>query len=897
MKKITSFFLLFLVCACVQAQTVVTDNFPGTSLSVNWVVSLGGYTVADNTVTPNGDQQTLAYYPTAASSNDQFSCQVFQSWNIAGAAQGPVVRGSANSGYLAQWGTTNGTPQINLQTFSSGSYPFAGPVFPATVGHTYCVSAVGSVITITDNGAPIYTVTDTTLTTGSPGMSGYSNTSGSPGGVWTAGNGDVPPAFVPSVTTIPTQLTNVAVSVVGYRTNWTSGTTFSMSGVTGSTVSSATFVDATHFNLTINTGDASGIATLSDSTDGYGASMNIRASTTWYIRPDGGGRYDANRVSAGFTGSDIGCDGLGDAAYPGSGTNQHCAYNDYRFLWDDQTSAGIGQWVIFGGDTLLLRGCVVASYNPTTACRVGFNQGDSNNDVWCVGGTGNGTCGNPIFPSGTPSRHTRILGQNYANCSVGNQVDKTKLTEIYGGYGLGTPMYLGSAQYVDVQCLSITRHSQCITVGPSGSRVPSSCSTQIPIDDYDSEGIVTDQQTHDVYLQDLWVHGHTDSGIRGPDGGVITAQRVDIAYNSQSGWNFDDGCACSAIGQGRPSLNTTWNFYHSTIEWNGCNQEYPATDPIPVISCYAQSTAGYGDGVGTPADYGMTSDIEYSIFIYNTQDGLDLGHNDTESWCLNGQCFLTIINSYGFANMGGAIKWGAAFTTQNVVNNLMVSNGWRMSQPITGLNPNVTNNTGLVGGDMCRAGDGISFNFLSSSFVTFSDNTVVNYCPTSYDVQCNDSVNCDGTVFNFQNNITIGYDNPSTYDAGGQPPGPGGLGFGVNPPGTYNHTNNVWYHLRNCPGLNTGETCDNPQLVNQPTGQGVDFVESELDVFLTLANFYPSTGSIAIAGGVFIPSITIDYAGNLRPNPPSMGALEPFSAPPSSMSIEGAASTNGVIIQ
>jgi hypothetical protein len=68
--------------------------------------------------------------------------------------------------------------------------------------------------------------------------------------------------------------------------------------------------------------------------------------TTWYIRTDGGTRYSAN-VTTGQ------CDGKADSAYPGTGTNQHCAFNDFRYLWDDNSGAvGSGAWVIAGGDTL-----------------------------------------------------------------------------------------------------------------------------------------------------------------------------------------------------------------------------------------------------------------------------------------------------------------------------------------------------------------------------------------------------------------------------------------------------------------------------------------------------------------------------------------------------------------
>src|SRR5581483_4418503 len=72
---------------------------------------------------------------------------------------------------------------------------------------------------------------------------------------------------------------------------------------------------------------------------------------TWYVRPDGGTRYSINMPNGQ-------CDGTADAPYPGSGTNKHCAYNDFRYMWDDRSGrVGSGAWVIAGGDTVLIRGC------------------------------------------------------------------------------------------------------------------------------------------------------------------------------------------------------------------------------------------------------------------------------------------------------------------------------------------------------------------------------------------------------------------------------------------------------------------------------------------------------------------------------------------------------------
>src|SRR5260370_38367176 len=68
---------------------------------------------------------------------------------------------------------------------------------------------------------------------------------------------------------------------------------------------------------------------------------------TWYVRHDGGTRYSANARKGQ-------CDGKADAAYRGSGTNQHCAFKDYGYLWDDQ-SYNNDAWEIAGGDNGVLQ--------------------------------------------------------------------------------------------------------------------------------------------------------------------------------------------------------------------------------------------------------------------------------------------------------------------------------------------------------------------------------------------------------------------------------------------------------------------------------------------------------------------------------------------------------------
>ena len=514
-------------------------------------------------------------------------------------------------------------------------------------------------------------------------------------------------------------------------------------------------------------------------------------SETWYVRRDGGTRY-SSRATKGQ------CDGKADAPYGGKGVNQHCAFGDFRYLWDDQ-SYGNDAWVIAGGDTVIVR---------DGPWRIGFDAatGKGAGYTWCVGGQGPYACSNPTIPAGTPEHHTRILGENYASCSNGNITDRSKLTQIFGGFGVWSAFNLSDARYVDVQCLEITSHAKCVNHGDPA--LPKSCHTGTPLDDYDSVGISTNAHTHDVFLQDLWIHGHTDRGVKGPIGGLVSCVRCDIAYNGMAGWDFDDG-------NGTPSVNAQWDLSYSIIEWNGCNQIYPGTG---ADTCYGQSNGGYGDGVGTPQGVCISGKIDHSIFRYNTQDGLDLGHLDT------GKCSLSITNSSAYGNNGGQFKWGANANPVVFTNNTVVANCLRLSAPFPGAAP--AYNAHL--GDFCRAGDAIAFNFHQGGTILFANNSIVTYTPMTFDIGCWDQGGCSNATLTFKNNIVLGYDNPKTYALGGKPGGPSAFYY-QEPIGHVILSNNVFYGIRGigCPVGYMGVKCADPKFLMEPKV----FKEEGLDNF------------------------------------------------------------------
>jgi hypothetical protein len=90
-------------------------------------------------------------------------------------------------------------------------------------------------------------------------------------------------------------------------------------------------------------------------------------------------------------------------------------------------------------------------------------------------------------------------------------------------------------------------------------------------------------------------------------------------------------------------------------------------------------------------------------------------------------------------------------------------------------------------------------------------------------------------------------------------------------------SNNLFFGMRatsfSCPTGSPAEICTDPLLVNEPTGQGANFTELQLDNF----NFTPSSGSPAVGAGLSIasvPSLLLDYNGLTRPDPPAIGAAQ-----------------------
>jgi len=575
------------------------------------------------------------------------------------------------------------------------------------------------------------------------------------------------------------------------------------------------------------------------------------AGTTWYVRPDGGSRYSSNMQNGQ-------CNGKSDTAYPGHGTNQPCAFNDVRYLWQDgsyttnssQSAFPAYGWIGNGGDTYLIRG----SLSSNVSWRIGY---PSNSDVydsavshyWGVAGDPYDS-GAPPPLSGTASQHTRILGENFASCHA-----PSAKTQLHGGYGVNAVLTMTDVSYVDIACLDITDFSSCGRASQTNT-----CNSTIgQLSDYATNGISWSRTSTNDTVTDVSIHGLASAGMIGPTGDSVVFSYVNLIGNASSGWNADAGDGTTGTG--------TLLMQHYNISWNGCAEEYPIVDALPYQDCTDDNVGGYGDGFGTattPSSPAWNVTFDQGIVTYNTQDGLDSLH------LIGSGSSVTVTRTQAYGNMGQQIKVGGASGT--AVNNLIVTNCNAMRQPIPGTPEGYNSRLS----DYCRAADtGIVLKVGPQTRLTYDFNTLYSASATAIEIDC-DTTNgpCNATsTIDFRNNIFVGFlnDKADGYPSGGT----GGYsnpvynGAGVDFFGNSESlfTNNFTFHPSSawtCPANHElAGVCGDPRLADEAW-----HVYGAPDMT-------PGQSSPAVAAGVAIPGITLDYAGVMRPSSPTIGGLQP----------------------
>jgi len=546
---------------------------------------------------------------------------------------------------------------------------------------------------------------------------------------------------------------------------------------------------------------------------------------TYYVRPDGG--------------TNTQCTGKADAAYPGSGSLQACAFNNP--MWAIGPNQGSGP--LAGGDTLIIK---QGSYE------MGYTNG-----IVTGGCDGGGAytydCYMAPIPSGPdPAHPTLIYGEGYdSGCSAP--------PELWGTERAQTVINLRDSNNVEIKCLEITDHASCGNYGAIRSGVFDDCNrSSFPHGDYAENGIVA-KNSSNVLLQDLNIHGLAERGLLAGGLHDWILRRVNINANGMAGWDSDVG------HDGTESSNTgTMILDNVTIQYNGCTETYPQGNPA---NCIGQGDGGYGDGIG---NYNTAGDyiIQDSNVSFNTQDGVDLLYHG-----LGGS--LTVKRSWFEGNAGNQLKNTGSTVVENsvLIGNCDYFYNSSLRAP------------GAAFPDCRAGGDTLELNF-NQSFVTIKNSTVTGrgvslLLMEDANGNWDAPIGCTGIEsMVLQNTIFMGNykweatGNPQdvilAYNGGNDGNGGGSCGpYGAYPfTLTTDHilTYNLNQAYEHCPD-GEGNICQDPQLAGSPTNGQVTSVE--------LLASSPVRDAAAVITGMS----SLDFNYYDRGDSWDMGALEYGSVP------------------
>lgn len=477
-------------------------------------------------------------------------------------------------------------------------------------------------------------------------------------------------------------------------------------------------------------------------------------AATYYVRTDGG--------------TNVQCNGTKDAPYSGSGTHQACAWSNLMEALPPRSSNQPNPAMIKGGDTLVIdAGSYMIGWSAGAVSEWGDNVCDSSYAYACVP--------QPV-PSGTATNPTRIVGAGWDSGCVAPP-------ELWGTESAPQILDMDSSSNVVIACLNLTDHSNCI-VGyqPNKSYACVTKSTGTGTKDPGlgtwADKAIHAQDSSNVTLQDLNIHGFGDYGVQAGRISNWTVTRVTIAGNGNSGWNGDLG------GNNQNSTNSgALTFTDFTVAWNGCAENYPTLGAY--INCWGQNEGGYGDGLGEAWTGGNWVFVRPN-FHHNTSDGLDLLY-------ANGTGSISVDQGYFGLNAGNDLKTSGPATITNSVFDGYCTIFTDLGYP--------------AGADSCRAGGGELTDVTGpNQTVTFAYNTVTGEgdCLLSGD-QTNQS---SSDVYVVSNNIFRGQEkfNGSeltclTY-------------YGDTPAATIKYAGNIAWNVRSnaCP---SGSICKDPQLTDE----------------------------------------------------------------------------------
>jgi hypothetical protein len=190
-----------------------SDNFTRANGAIggNWTASVGGAVILSNTAAaavPSsgaGNRNNL-FWSAQSFPNDQYADGVIASVTT-GAFAGPVVRGSAGGehGYICLVPPTGVSGSVIVQQAPTNLSILVLPGITPQIGDVFRIAAVGTLISVYQNGAFLGSIVDSSLVSGAPGIFLFPNGNGQTaaelsswaGGYVSSGGGggDIGPGF------------------------------------------------------------------------------------------------------------------------------------------------------------------------------------------------------------------------------------------------------------------------------------------------------------------------------------------------------------------------------------------------------------------------------------------------------------------------------------------------------------------------------------------------------------------------------------------------------------------------------------------------------------------------------------------------------------------------------
>lgn len=335
--------------------------------------------------------------------------------------------------------------------------------------------------------------------------------------------------------------------------------------------------------------------------------LNAEAATRW-VRTDGG----------------VGtrCTGLADAADPGSGTDQACAVNHPNWVFPPTGNATPVSTArqANAGDTVVIKSGSYRMGQPTTSAP----GVDATINITCGAGDSASCISGPI-PDGVTVIGCSIGGCGCTNSARGVVTCTSTRPELWGAGNTRAVLNASNSTGVTIRDIEITdrenrgldQTGELTAISAAKSCSPNDSPTKLSA----QTGLLAHSATN-LTLTNVNIHGVCSHGLFAANLTSPTLTGVNLNYNGAIGWDNDTTGTCTTCG-----YSGTITVTNSSINRNGCIEDWQNDGTIISGGCYTQGQGGYGDGIGlaaTAGDFVITD----SDFSHNFNDGADfLYHN------------------------------------------------------------------------------------------------------------------------------------------------------------------------------------------------------------------------------------------------------------------------------